>query len=462
MSYQKLLLLGCFLLALVLPACDMSDEDWEQLGKSIALDEMIRSSATAEFQFNTTKGPGYITSRSSSDSDRDGLSDVLEWQIAAQYAPYLVFSKAETNCLNPKKSSDFDIYYQVSPLVAREIGGCNKDGATTFEEGYIYLTYLLAYDRDCGAEWKGADFPDFIGHSHNGDAEKTQLVLECMYDACTGKFYTRPDEVLIKRHFDDEEPYEWSDMNKQSINGGPVLYVSGWKHATYVSYAECTDYSVVGLHFELCGGGIKGWARDITGFLDTEHNVGEKHNPVLLETHQWNGFPVWDKSKGKFCGSHKSDCGGAPFVEKWVVRDARRPKVGLTDCKVPEESSGDPDGSLFKVTCTPQLISPAQGALLDNGRKDGKDQRIWKFTWSACQDASEYQLYVKHPSSENPVINQSGIRDTNYIDRDNDYVFDQRLTGWTWKVRAKANGEWGPWSTEQTFDVEPVNTDPPE
>jgi hypothetical protein len=30
---------------------------------------------------------------------------------------------------------------------------------------------------------------------------------------------------------------------------------------------------------------------------------------------------------------------------------------------------------------------------------------------------------------------------------------------WRWKVRTMVNGAWGPWSTERTFDVEPLDTD---
>ncbi len=39
---------------------------------------------------------------------------------------------------------------------------------------------------------------------------------------------------------------------------------------------------------------------------------------------------------------------------------------------------------------------------------------------------------------------------------------DKNRFGFTWKVRTQINREWGLWSPVRTFDVEPVDTDPPE
>jgi len=62
----------------------------------------------------------------------------------------------------------------------------------------------------------------------------------------------------------------------------------------------------------------------------------------------------------------------------------------------------------------------------------------------------------------NPVIDRSDLT-ASYFHREawGGYVADQNRFGWTWKVRAEVGGIWGAWSEIRTFDVEPVNTDPP-
>jgi hypothetical protein len=218
----------------------------------------------------------------------------------------------------------------------------------------------------------------------------------------------------------------------------------------------------MGAHFELCDRGFEGWSQEITGFLDTEHNVGESDSPILRRTYQWNGYPLWDRSSGAFCGGHRSSCGGGNIARKWVVRDTRRPRVGLTTCKVAEEPPADQGQSWFKISCVPELRYPHPKATLDNGRKDHRDLRTWEFKWTTCEGVTEHHLWVKHPMSEQPAIDETEIRGTSYVDSDNEYIFNERLSGWRWRVRAKTDGEWGSWSEERTFDVEPLNTDPPQ
>ena len=109
--------------------------------------------------------------------------------------------------------------------------------------------------------------------------------------------------------------------------------------------------------------------------------------------------------------------------------------------------------------CVPELIAPREGDVLDNGRIDRQDSIGWRFTWVSCPDAESYQLYVKLSKARFAVIDVT-LTATRYdSNRPGAYIIDANRFGWTWKVRAKHEGQWGEWSETRTFDVEPVNTD---
>ena len=110
--------------------------------------------------------------------------------------------------------------------------------------------------------------------------------------------------------------------------------------------------------------------------------------------------------------------------------------------------------------CIPSLISPEEGAVLDNGRTDGLDDIVWDFDWSDCAGATQYHLYVIHAGAGLPMIDDSNISSSSYHYVGHGYIIDQNRYNWTWKVRAKVDGQWGGWSGTRTFDVEPVNSDP--
>jgi peroxiredoxin len=110
--------------------------------------------------------------------------------------------------------------------------------------------------------------------------------------------------------------------------------------------------------------------------------------------------------------------------------------------------------------CVPILLSPRSGDALDNGLIGKSKQHIWEFAWTECPNAAEYHLYVIGPRAIYPVIDDDNIRMNSYRrTSDNGYVADPNLRGWTWKVRARINGEWGEWSKTGTFNVKPVASD---
>jgi len=113
-----------------------------------------------------------------------------------------------------------------------------------------------------------------------------------------------------------------------------------------------------------------------------------------------------------------------------------------------------------ETACTPDLLYPPEGEVMDNGRSDHTDPEIWDFGWEPCEGATRYHLYVIGPTATIPMIDNSNLTIPSYTLRDYGYISNSNLQGWTWKVRAEVDGAWGPWSPTRTFSVEPVNTDP--
>jgi hypothetical protein len=107
------------------------------------------------------------------------------------------------------------------------------------------------------------------------------------------------------------------------------------------------------------------------------------------------------------------------------------------------------------------MISPKNGAVLNNGRSDGRDSIKWRFDWLDYPGATKYQLYVIHVGAIYPVINITVKSSSyNHVSKGS-YIIDSKRFNWIWKVRAGTKNSWLNWSEERRFDVEPVNTDPP-
>lgn len=110
--------------------------------------------------------------------------------------------------------------------------------------------------------------------------------------------------------------------------------------------------------------------------------------------------------------------------------------------------------------CVPRLLSPDEGATLDNGCTNGQNGTLWEFDWSDCPDAEVYELYLELRGSVGP-FNHPGLTESEYAALENRVVFEEARFGWIWKVRAKINDIWSDWSPERSFDVEPIDTDCP-
>ena len=106
----------------------------------------------------------------------------------------------------------------------------------------------------------------------------------------------------------------------------------------------------------------------------------------------------------------------------------------------------------------PELLSPSQDDVLDNGCEDQSDNVIWEFSWSGVEGADRYHIYVQRLGAQFPVLNHA-VTDTSYKKKSKGYIAPQNADGWTWRVRAQVRGKWGKWSAVRTFSVEPIDTD---
>lgn len=107
----------------------------------------------------------------------------------------------------------------------------------------------------------------------------------------------------------------------------------------------------------------------------------------------------------------------------------------------------------------PELLSPAEFEVMDNGCSSQTDFVEWSFEWSRVPDAKAYHLFVQRAGAKYPVINAQGVKKTSYTRKNIAFIAPQNATGWKWKVRALVNGEWRDWSDEREFSVEPIDTD---
>jgi hypothetical protein len=107
----------------------------------------------------------------------------------------------------------------------------------------------------------------------------------------------------------------------------------------------------------------------------------------------------------------------------------------------------------------PVLISPAQGALVDNGCSQHQDIMRWEFTWIPVPGGTEYRLFVMHPGAVIPVYD-GPASDTGHVVESYAYVTDTNRFGWEWHASAVVDGE-RRMSEVRTFDIEPLNTDCP-
>lgn len=166
-------------------------------------------------------------STSQTDTDRDGLSDFCEKNLAAAFAPQLYYYSADEVGREP--------HWVAKPLSA----------------SLVRIGYLLSYYRDAGNNSFGCSLPGAPSscNGHNGDSEG--IYLDVIYSSSTGHW------MLRTAHYSAHEsirPYDAvkctfisSDVGcvlleyPNKYRGYPRAYVSQGKHANYANRYECDN-----------------------------------------------------------------------------------------------------------------------------------------------------------------------------------------------------------------------------
>lgn len=120
-----------------------------------------------------------------------------------------------------------------------------------------------------------------------------------------------------------------------------------------------------------------------------------------------------------------------------------------------------PQSTTAMITGTniPILLSPSNGALMDNGCKAENDRIIWDFQWSKVPKATQYQIYVIGKTAINPVVNSVTVNNLyHYESPVGSEVQGGNNLGWSWRVRAQVDGIWKEYSNQKYFDLRPVCT----
>jgi len=111
-----------------------------------------------------------------------------------------------------------------------------------------------------------------------------------------------------------------------------------------------------------------------------------------------------------------------------------------------------------KVACVPALVVPGDNAVLPQRLPDEKFALNWTFGWKVCPEATKYHLFVIGPTASNPIVNEDSLTSATYqFQRSHGQISKSKTQGWTWKVRAYADGQWGQWSEVRKFNVTPAN-----
>jgi hypothetical protein len=108
--------------------------------------------------------------------------------------------------------------------------------------------------------------------------------------------------------------------------------------------------------------------------------------------------------------------------------------------------------------CVPGELIPEEAAIMDNGCTNGENGVSWEFDWAECEGAEAYEIYLDHSTLENALQNDR-LTDSSFTLLNDRVVPEESRFEWVWRVRAKLKGNWGNWTPDMHFDVEPVNTD---
>jgi len=188
--------------------------------------------------------------------------------------------------------------------------------------------------------------------------------------------------------------------------------------------------------------------------LDKGNPSVQVFNSAGLPTFAWGEAGVGD---GEF--REPSAIAIGPNAGTYVI-DQATPRVQTFSSTGEFSNSWGFGAFRLPVSCA-ESISPEQGAILDNRRRDRPDGIVWDFDWSDCAGATKYHLYVIGGNATSPVIDNADIGTSSYryVSDPGSYITVRNRYNWTWKVRAMVGGQWGEWTETRTFDVTSEDVD---
>ena len=109
----------------------------------------------------------------------------------------------------------------------------------------------------------------------------------------------------------------------------------------------------------------------------------------------------------------------------------------------------------------PTPRTPVPGAVLDNGRTDGRDGVVWDFAWNERPGATDYDVEVARAGAGFGSLVANGIAGSphRHVSCGGDFPDVNRL-GWSWRVRAHSGARFGAWSGALPFDIERAGLGP--
>jgi hypothetical protein len=100
------------------------------------------------------------------------------------------------------------------------------------------------------------------------------------------------------------------------------------------------------------------------------------------------------------------------------------------------------------------LLTPAEGAVLQNSCGDVNESFVWDFDWTDVPGATAYHLLASAPAPSSLWIEPRSLPSSSFRFTAVGPISDADRLGWRWRVRARVNDVWGDWTEERAFDVE--------
>lgn len=124
-------------------------------------------------------------------------------------------------------------------------------------------------------------------------------------------------------------------------------------------------------------------------------------------------------------------------------------------------------GFVFEIkfnneVCPPVITSHSNGDELDNGCSDATNPREWHFEWTACNEATEFELELEGGIIFNNGSNVIRTSDNFYEQTSYSYYLNESPIQTFVKVRALIDDEWTTFSPKVRIVLEPFDTDCPD